>query len=153
MNKSFRFLWTLIAVSFLLGCTQKGSNNFSPYKNPPEISIDGNLEDEWGLANSNFNFTFPWQEKSPPATDFYTLNDGQFFYFAFQVEDEDIVLFDFNEESDMARGDRVEVFSAKDPDLENYYSIEMAPNGKILDYKAFYYRQFNNSWDFPENNS
>jgi hypothetical protein len=50
----------------------------------------------------------------------------------------------------VARGDRVEVFFAKDPDLEDYYCIEMAPNGKILDYTAFYYRQFNNSWDFPK---
>src|SRR5690606_25365312 len=48
----------------------------------------------------------------------------------------------------VAKGDRVEIFFSTDLDLESYYCLEIRPDGKVLDYKASYYRNFDETWDF-----
>ena len=55
----------------------------------------------------------------------------------------------FEKELSVAEGDRVELFFSPTKDLsKNYYCIEMSPDGHILDYKANYYRKFEEEWDF-----
>ena len=43
----------------------------------------------------------------------------------------------------------MEIFFARDPHLERYYSIEIDPLGRVLDYAGRFYRRFDDAWDTP----
>ena len=68
-------------------------------------------------------------------------------YFFFDVTDSNIVIFPDTDEGSVARGDRVEMFFSADPDMKEYYCLEIDPSGKVLDYKASFYRDFDRDWD------
>ena len=117
-----------------------------------EINLDG-LADEpaWELANLETGFTFPWEDRPAPRTEFRALFDDWALYFAFDVEDDDVVLADnFLTKEDVVREDRVEVFLALDDELTNYFCLEIDPLGRVLDYRASHYRQMDFSWTFPD---
>ena len=115
------------------------------------IDVDGVLDEAaWGEAVSETGFTFPWQEREAPATEFRALADDAYFYFAFRVEDADIVIDDGDDEQAVARGDRVELFFTADPELRDYICFEIDPSGRVLDYRAAYYREFDRDWHLPE---
>ena len=119
------------------------------------FEIDGNLDEPaWADASLETDFTFPWQEREAPATEFRALTDATHFYFAFRVEDTDIVIDididDGDDEEAVARGDRVELFFASDPELRDYICFEIDPNARVLDYRAAYYREFDRDWHVPE---
>lgn len=129
-------------------CPQKYETSLK--KETITIEVDGKLDDEeWGDVKQEINFTFPWQDRMPPPTEFFAIMDTSHFYFAYRVEDKDIVMRESGRESDVAAGDRVEIFFAGSQDLEEYYCLEIGPGGSVLDYKASFYRKFNDSWDFP----
>jgi hypothetical protein len=114
--------------------------------------VDGVPEEgEWPADGWESRLSFPWRPEAAPETSFIVRAHGGSLYFAFRVEDHDVVLIDglAGDESLVARGDRVEVFFARDPDLDDYYSIEIDPRGRVLDYRGRYYRQFDNDWDCP----
>jgi len=46
----------------------------------------------------------------------------------------------------------VEIFFRVNSSLNPYYCLEMDPLGRILDYKAVYYRQFDYEWKWPGKN-
>jgi hypothetical protein len=119
---------------------------------PAVPRLDGVLgEGEWPADRWESGLGFPWREEPAPGTSFVILADEGGLYFAFRVEDEDVVLLDgpAEDESLVARGDRVELFFARDPDLDDYYSLEIDPRGRVLDYRARHYRQFDFEWDCP----
>ena len=114
--------------------------------------IDGVLgDDEWSSELWESDLVFPWRVEPAPATSFIVQTDGTALYFAFRVTDDDVVLVDGppGDESLVARGDRVEVFLARDAELDEYYSIEIDPRGRVLDYRARFYRRFDDGWDCP----
>lgn len=114
------------------------------------IDVDGALDDPaWMTAVSETGFSFPWQEREAPATEFRALMDDTNFYFAFRVEDADIVIDGGDDERAVARGDRVELFFTRDPSLEDYVCFEIDPSGRVLDYRAATYREFDREWDLP----
>ena len=95
--------------------------------------------------------TFPWRDRAAPPTAFSLQFDGEALYFAFRVTDEDVVIIDGSPENErlVAQGDRVEMFFAQDLDLKEYYSLEIDPKARVLDYRGSFYRRFDNDWDFP----
>ena len=114
--------------------------------------IDGVLgEDEWPGERWESGLIFPWRDEPAPETSFIVQADAAALYFAFWVADEDIVVVDGppDDESLVARGDRVELFLARDEKLREYYSIEIDPQGRVLDYSARFYRHFDEGWDCP----
>ncbi len=114
--------------------------------------IDGVLgKGEWPADRWETGLTYPWREQAAPATAFCAVTDGSALAFAFRVMDEDVVIIEGarREESLVARGDRVELFCARDARLEEYYSIEIDPIGRVLDYRARFYRRFDDGWDCP----
>ena len=116
-----------------------------------EFEIDGSLDEPgWADAELETDFTFPWQEREAPATEFRALTGATHFYFAFRVEDAAIVVDDGADEEAVARGDRVELFFSPDSSLETYVCFEIDPSGRVLDYRAAYYREFDFEWDLPE---
>ena len=66
------------------------------------------------------------------------------------MKDNEIVLvFDFLSERDVEQEDRVELFFSKDPDMQDYYCFEIDALGRVLSYRAHYYRIFDFSWNPP----
>ncbi len=115
------------------------------------ISLDGVLtEPAWERANIETAFRFPWEERPLPGTEFRALFDTFALYFAFRVEDHDIVLAEhFRSKEDVVHEDRVELFFALDEELAQYFCLEIDPLGRVLDYRATHYRKFDFSWTFP----
>lgn len=119
---------------------------------PSAITIDGLLGDlEWPADAWETDFSFPWRPRKTPRTEICCVTDGTRLLFAFQCEDGDLVLRGTLPEKEMAvsQGDRVELFFAKDAALKEYYCFEMSPAGTVLDYRASFYRKFDDSWDCP----
>lgn len=115
------------------------------------IDVDGELnEPGWNEAEPELGFGFPWQEREPPATEFRALADDVRLYFAFRVEDSDIVIGEGEDERAVARGDRVELFFTPDLSLHAYICFEIDPDARVLDYRASFYRDFDFDWDLPE---
>lgn len=116
-----------------------------------EIDVDGALnEPDWNNAHRQTDFSFPWEARAVPVTEFRALCDDNYFYFSFIAHDQDIVVQEkFDTESVVAGEDRVEIFFACDDKLKEYFCLEVDPLGRVLDYAASYYRRFDNSWDWP----
>ena len=113
------------------------------------VSIDGRLDElDWGETNPEKGFSFPWEQRAAPVTEFRSLCDDEFFYFSFRVHDEDVVFEEaFDNESTMDREDRVEIFFSRNDKLKEYFCLEVDPMGRVHDYSASYYRKFDSSWD------
>ena len=104
----------------------------------------------WEGVESLTDFSFPWLERSAPATEFKALRDAQRFYFWFDVEDSELVHDESEDPIQRVIGsDRVELFFACDAKLAQYYCAEMDPRGEVHDYAARSYRDFDTSWKFP----
>jgi hypothetical protein len=121
------------------------------YVHEAEINVDGTLdESDWNKAYCERGFSFPWEERTAPATEFRALRDDDSLYLIFNVHDDDVVVEEkFDAENVVAREDRVEIFFACDDKLKEYFCLEVDPLGRVLDYAAFYYRRFDNSWSLP----
>ena len=153
------------AVVALVGCSTDTPSQNSPSDSSsppkvyevvrvvdPSVQLDGNLNEPiWEEANLVTDFVFPWRDRPAPPTAFRAISDGKTLYFAFDVEDEDVVVDDKTPgEKALIAEDRVEFYFAPDLDLEKYYSVEMDFQGRKLDYIARFHRKFDFDWEFPE---
>jgi hypothetical protein len=101
----------------------------------------------WKKSETLTSFVFPWDKETPPATVFRSLHDTKYFYFRFDVIDTDIhVNKETNDKMAVLNSDRVEIFFRSDKEMNPYYGLEMDPLGRVLDYKAEYYRKFDYTW-------
>lgn len=143
-------IFLFLYFKILPGLGQEAGKRYEAFfRQKPGIKVDGHLaRHEWGRAKKEPGFTFPWLSRKPPATAFFAQVSRQHLYFAFQVQDQDIVVTAFHQEPDVADGDRVELFFAANKDLKDYYCLEISPDGRVLDYRASFYRQFDDTWDF-----
>ncbi len=121
------------------------------YMPEPNIEIDGRLDESaWEKANLLSDFTFPWTDAIAPATHFRAIVDDQNLYFSYRVWDDDIVLVEpYEKQSDSMGEDRVEIVLSRDRELRRYFSAEIDPLGRVLDFQASYHRQFDFSWSWP----
>jgi hypothetical protein len=113
---------------------RKKMNNDSFWKNCPALT----------------SFIYPWNDETPPATIFRALHDSKNFYFRFDVIDTEIIA----EKGSMVKmsvlnSDRVEIFFRTDEEMNLYYGLEMDPLGRVLDYRAEFYRKFDYKWEWP----
>lgn len=93
------------------------------------------------------DFTFPWEERTAPFTEFRALWDETHLHFHFDCIDDDLVLPEGPTAKDRVLGsDRVEIFLAPDLSLKPYYCLEMSPRGDVLAYEANFYREMNWDW-------
>ena len=148
----------------VLGCTpshiQALEDNAPPHGQPSDrtytvqylpliqLKLDGHLDEgQWSHATIESDFTFPWQDRTAPNTDFRALCDDDYFYFAFHAIDADLfVLADLPEEGYAVFEDRVEIYFARDDQMEDYYCIEIDPHGRTMDYRGAYYRKLDLNW-------
>ena len=91
-------------------------------------------------------FTLPWEEETPPATTLQMCHNDEYLFFLYEAIDPEIIIEgDQNVEVNVAEGDRVEIFFATTEDGP-YYCFEMGPEGRVLDYRAKFYRKFEYGW-------
>ena len=76
-------------------------------------------------------------------------HDSENLLVEFDVRDTTLHINNEDSERSIDLSDRVEIFLCKDKDMSEYYCLEIDPTGKIMDYKASYYRQFDYSWTCP----
>ena len=112
------------------------------------VKIDGRLDEpEWSRANVERHFIFPWKKAEAPATEFLAFCDDEHLYFAFRVEDADIVVLDkLRDKQDAVLEDRVEMFFSRDPQMKDYFSLEIDSRGRVFDCRNSYYRQSDPTW-------
>ena len=61
-----------------------------------------------------------------------------------------MVYVETNHKLEVIHSERVEIFFRSDEKLNPYYCLEMDPNGRVLDYEATHYRNFNRDWQWPD---
>ena len=115
-----------------------------------EISIDGSPNERaWRTSIRISPFSNPWSEVCP-KTSLSMLHDSRNVYFLYEVEDTDIVCIpNIDNELDVAKGDRVELFFSKDSLMKEYYCFEVNPEGRTLAYSCRHYRKYDYGWDAP----
>ncbi|MHB8897129.1 MAG: carbohydrate-binding family 9-like protein [Thermoguttaceae bacterium] len=115
------------------------------------ITVDGILDETvWQKANLETGFAFPWEDRPAPPTEFRAVLDRDALCFAFRVADPDVVLAaDYRGKEDVVREDRAELFFARDDGLSDYFCLEIDPLGRVLDYRASYYRKMDFGWSWP----
>lgn len=116
------------------------------------IQIDGRAgESEWADAVVEREFFFPWKKLKAPPTAFRAVWDRENFYFAFQVRDDDVVVEEnFRGEEDAVFEDRVELYFSLDEAMKKYFCFEIDSRGRVFDYGARSYREFDPKWNLPE---
>lgn len=144
----------LLCSIFVMACDNSGVNDGKEYtvkkiENTAHI-LDGHIDkDIWKDIELVDDFMLPWDDSEVLLTEFKAYHNGVYFVFIYQVEDTTVLYKeDWSKETDIA--DRVEIFMSSDPEMKNYYGMEMDPLGRVLDYSAHFYRKTDNDWDFPE---
>ena len=98
-----------------------------------------------------FGFSSPWSEEALPTTLFSAYHDGNSLYFRFMAfGPKPLVYIHDNNKLEVTKSERVELFFRSNEKMQPYYCLEMDPKGRILDYKANFYRQFDRNWQWPE---
>ncbi len=109
-------------------------------------------KDVWDKAILLQDFSLPWNSEKPQKTSFRALYDDEFLYLRYDVEEENInICSKKGNKRDVINSDRVEIFFRKNEKLDQYYCLEIDPNGLVLDYVASYYRKFDRDWTWPKN--
>ena len=148
---------TAITAFILLGFYALPTKAFKSYtvkKTDYKIqALSETLPDsEWDKAIYLDDFYLPWNSETPQKTSFRALHNDHYLFLRYIVEDNNIIFTDsvIEDEMEIARVDRVEIFFAEDKELRNYYCLEIDGKGHVLDYKASYYRKFDDTWDWPD---
>jgi hypothetical protein len=115
------------------------------------MQITGKGENKaWNKANVLTDFSFPWEMEKAPATSFSALWDGEWLYCLYHVQDDSVItLVNKNDKIEVGASDRVEIFMARDSAMTPYYCLEMDATGRVLDYRASYYRKMDYTWQWP----
>ncbi|MDR2423193.1 MAG: carbohydrate-binding family 9-like protein [Prevotellaceae bacterium] len=114
------------------------------------IAVDGSPNEKaWRNTIRISPFSNPWSEVRP-ATSLSMLHDSRNVYFLYEVNDTDIVCIpNIDNELDIAKGDRVELFFSKDSLMQEYYCFEVDAEGRTLAYSCSNYRKYKYDWDEP----
>jgi len=138
------------ATSFALLSISSGIPTYQVFRASGKIEVDGVPEEKaWKKAALISNFKLPWEQEKPQPTEARFLWDSDFLYGAFRVWDREIVTWTAPHHQGkiaVTDHDRVEVFFALEESLENYYCLEIDPQGLVFDYQAHYHRNFDPSW-------
>ncbi|MCZ4694031.1 hypothetical protein DWB61_02990 [Ancylomarina euxinus] len=82
-------------------------------------------------------------------TSFRALYDENYFYFRFDVEDNNVLTHVKDDRGmEIIDSDRAEVFFRQDETLNPYYCLEMNARGRVIDYITQYYRDFDYEWQW-----
>ena len=129
-----RFLIAMMVAAAVTACGSKGSA-------PQEVF-------EIGQAAGVDGLHAPW-DGLDEGTVFRCFSDQDSFYFLYEVPEQTLTLTEpFLKERDVDPEDRVEIFFSPRLEMDIYYCAEIDPMGRVMDYKAKYYRDFDYDWNF-----
>ncbi len=114
---------------------------------------DGQMnEPAWQKALVLTGFKLPWNlDETPAATELRLFHNGNRLYFFYTVEEKSMLLTEpFTKEFDVASEDRIEIILEALAPLKQYYCCEMDYKGRVLDYCARFFRDFDFTWTFPK---
>ena len=116
------------------------------------INIDNLLSKKnWKDANVLSDFYLPWDKKSAQETRFKALFDESYLYSIFYSKDSNLVVLEnISEEMDIAKEDRIEIYLSASESMDEYFCFEVDPYGRVLDYKAKFYRKFDGEWNINQ---
>ncbi len=156
MSASRMVCWEVVCITFFIVMNAFAQDRnvlpeFTVYKiNSNKIQNSEPLESVWAEIPPFTDFFFPWEEDAAPATSLKMCHDGQKIFFRWEVADEDVIVAgNPAEEMDVCGSDRVEIFLDSSDNMSRYYGLEMDPSGRILDYEASFYRQFDYPYSMP----
>lgn len=146
----YRKLLLAAFLTILQGCAQKQEYHVISASGSM-IRPDGTKDEKaWADAKEIRSFSNPWNKEVSPETSLSMLRDEKYLYFFFDVSDDEVVTAPgFQQERDIEKGDRVELFFSKDKDMRKYYCFEIDPEGRTLAYAAQHYRKMDFDWDAP----
>ena len=105
----------------------------------------------WDELNPLTDFSYPWQKEKAPMTTFNAYYDENHIHFRYDSwGPKPIVYVENNDKSEVIDSERIELFFRRDEKMQPYYCLEIDPNGRVLDYKANFYREFDLDWVWPE---
>lgn len=105
----------------------------------------------WDNIPKLYDFVYPWRNEKAPNTTFRAYHDNNFLYFKFVASgSKPHVYVESNNKLEVSNSERVEIFFRRDECMKPYYCLEIDPCGRVLDYKANLYRDFDRSWQWPE---
>ena len=108
-------------------------------------------EKNWKDANVLSDFCLPWDKKFAQETQFKATFDESYLYFLFYSKDSNLVVLEnISEEQDIAKEDRIEIYLSASESLDEYFCFEVDPYGRVLDYKAKFYRKFDRKWNINQ---
>lgn len=155
MDKKLKYfsMYIIIVVAVAFACSTHNPNSSSQSMNTYQVKKSTNKPDpDWKEADVLTRFSYPWEDATPPETSFQAMYDDDKFYFRYEVTDLHMLTYvDTNDKMEVVNSERVEIFFRVDEKLETYYCLEMDPLGRVLDYKAHFYRNMEFDWEWPAN--
>ena len=104
----------------------------------------------WEKVTKLDDFSYPWQSEKSPVTSFSAYYDENHIYFRFVAYgSKPLVYIEDNSKLAVMHSERVEIFFRRDQKMSPYYCLEMDPHGRVLDYSANHYREFDRNWNWP----
>ena len=121
--------------------------HWGPQSTNPGINVDANLDD-WDNEPFIKGLTAPWSGNIKDQTIFdYKVVDN-YFYFYFKTVDKTPNVAHPANEHDNPQGDKVEIYFSPTWDLQDYYCLEINPEGLAIDFHANFYLKLDKDWDF-----
>lgn len=106
---------------------------------------------EWDAIKALEDFSYPWLNEISPVTLFKAYYDDKYLFFHFTAFCESPKVYvNTNNKLEVRYSERVELFFRSNEQMTPYYCLEMDPSGRVLDYKADFYRNFNRDWTWPD---
>lgn len=104
----------------------------------------------WDQAAHLSDFSYPWRTEPVPETIFYAYHDEEHLHFRFVAYGPPpLVHVESNHKLEVIHSERIEIFFRSNEAMRPYYCLEMDPHGRVLDYRANHYREFERDWQWP----
>jgi hypothetical protein len=105
----------------------------------------------WNTLEPLRDFSYPWEVTAAPNTSFAAYHDGEHLHFCFTAEGPTpLIHVEDNHKLEVTQSERVEIFFRVNEEMQPYYCLEIDPTGRVLDYEAHHYRNFNRNWQWPD---
>ena len=99
---------------------------------------------------SHVHFMTDFWKNLNDRTNIFLYHDHDRLYFEFDICDTTLQINRSDIERSVDFSDRAEIFLSKDKEMKEYFCFEIDPYGKVMDYKASHYRDFDFEWDCQE---
>ena len=146
-----KFTALIIFLMVTDSCSESSGSSYEVKRMDQTNSLVADLQAiDWSNSNLLTDLISPWRE-APSNTTFQALWDDHYFYFKFEVLEDNILIYREKDlEEEVVGSERVEIFFRQDEELNPYYCLEMDASGRVFDYKAAHYREFEREWSWPK---